>query len=134
MVEKIETQNKIINELNLWKREKELDYENLIKDYENNEKNTKKLHSILLNEKESKICEINEKYNDIQNESKNKDIKIVKMQKENKYLKDELKDNKKIIEEVKEKNNELNRSHQLINNEIKRLYLFSEKKKKKNGN
>ena len=54
------------------------------------------------------------------------------MKKENKNLKDQLKDNKKIIEKLEEKNNELNKNHQFIKNEIKRLYFDSENIAEKN--
>ena len=43
------------------------------------EEKTKIFYELLLKEKENKIDEINEKYNDIQNEFKNKDLEIVKM-------------------------------------------------------
>ena len=48
-------------------------------------------------------------------------------------MKDQLKDNKKIIKKLQKQNKELNRSHQFIKSEIKRLYFNNENIDKKNG-
>ena len=95
-------------------------------------KKTKIFYELLLKEKENIIDEINEKYNDIQNEVKNKDIEIIKMKKENKNLKEQLKDNINIIEKLEQKNNKLNKNHQFIKSEIKRLYFDSQNSSEKN--
>ena len=57
------------------------------KETKKKEEKTKVFYELLLKEKENKIDEINEKYNDIQSEFKNKDIEIIKMKNENKNLK-----------------------------------------------
>ena len=101
--------NKEFNELQNINKELE------IKILEKNEQI--KINEILLNEKENKIDEINEKYNIIQNESQIKDIETAKIKNENKKLKEE--------------NYELNKNNQLINGEIRKLFYFSENKAEK---
>ena len=55
------------------------------------------------------------------------------MKKENKNLKEQLKDNINIIEKLEQKNNKLNKNHQFIKSEIKRLYFDSQNSGEKNG-
>ena len=54
------------------------------------------------------------------------------MKKENKNLKEQLKDNINIIEKLEQKNNKLNKNHQFIKSEIKRLYFDSQNSSEKN--
>ena len=93
-----EEQNRIINELNQWKNEKEIEYESKVKDFEikgKNDENMNKKREIELDERE---IELNKKEKDLENKKK-------LIEKEN----NEMKDEREKFEKDKDKNEKINK-------------------------
>jgi len=133
LIEEMRAKDQIIYELNQFKKQKEIEYENIIKDYDNKEKNDENMNKkreIELDEREIKINnkekELEDKRKLIEkenNEMKTEREKFAKDKDKNKRINKEINDllHKKVIieKELNEKNNLLIQMNNYMNNNMK---------------